>query len=96
MEIDQETFRANARLMQMREESQAEAQGHRPNISPNLGPAFPTQRYKKISQGLKPLPEGKKRVIYVRGISNGLRHDLRTDIADDLIRRGYAVEEKGE
>jgi hypothetical protein len=34
----------------------------------------------------------KKKITYITGVSRGLTHSLRADIADDLIRRGIAKE----
>lgn len=89
-EISKEIFEANRRLLRMREETAAEDQGHLRNISQMSRPISQT-----TSERPRPLESGSssgkfKKVRYINGISYGMTHRLRADIADDLIRRGYA------
>lgn len=92
MEVSKEISEANRRLMRMREETAAEDQGHSRNMSPMSRPTSATRIEQPRPQKSGSSSEGFKRVRYTHGISYGLTHRLRADIADDLIGRGIAEE----
>ena len=90
--MDQEVIEANERLLRKREEAKMTVQEDLGNINPNVVPLFPKRNVSETLKKYRLLSPGLKRVTYIAGIAAGLTHDLQADIADDLIRHGYARE----
>jgi hypothetical protein len=95
METDQRILDAQERLIRLREEEKTSPQedlGYQKNINPKILQLFPRKSVKETLHASRSLPADRVKVTYISGIACGLTHILRTDIADDLIERGYARE----
>ena len=94
MEMEHEIINAQERLIRMREEANQnrEDSAYPTSTSPKIYQILPKTSANETLNVSRNLPADRVRVEYIKGVSLGLRHILRKDIAEELIRTGFARE----